>query len=100
MVAARTASQTGECPRRSRRVSANGNVYWPRSSISNVFRRSRTSLQRQQESLTWRQRELAACAQKQLKNLSAVATRLRSSVLRRVGSANASFNRRARWSSC
>jgi site-specific DNA recombinase len=59
-----------------------------------TFERSRASLQRQQESLTIQQRELAACAQKQL-DLSAVASSIEQFCAQvRTGLANATFDRR------
>ncbi len=59
-----------------------------------TFERSRASLQRQHQSLTIQQRELAAWAQKQL-DLSAVASSLEEFCAQtRAGLANASFERR------
>ena len=59
-----------------------------------TFERSRASLQRQQESLTIQQRELAASAQKQL-DLSAVASSIEEFCAQvRTGLANATFERR------
>ena len=59
-----------------------------------TFERNRASLQHQQESLTIQQRELAACAHKQL-DLSAVASSIEEfCAQRRAGLANASFERR------
>jgi len=59
-----------------------------------TFERSRASLQRQQESLTIQQRELAACAQKQI-DLSAVASSIEEFCAQtRAGLANATFDRR------
>ena len=59
-----------------------------------TFERSRASLQRQHQSLTIQQRELAAYAQKQL-DLSAVASSIEEFCAQtRAGLANASFERR------
>jgi site-specific DNA recombinase len=59
-----------------------------------TFERSRTSLQRQQESLTIQEHELAACAQKQL-DLSAIARSIEDfCVQTRAGLANATFEER------
>jgi site-specific DNA recombinase len=59
-----------------------------------TFERNRVSLQQQQESLTIQQRELAACAQKQL-DLSAIASSIEAfCVQTRAGLANASFEKR------
>ena len=59
-----------------------------------TFERSRATLQRQQESLTIQQRELAASAQKQL-DLSAVASSIEEFCAQvRTGLANATFDRR------
>jgi site-specific DNA recombinase len=58
-----------------------------------TFERNRVSLQQQQESLTIQQRELAACAQKQL-DLSAIASSIEEfCVQTRAGLANASFEK-------